>query len=94
MLLNSATGLVIPYFQGTVLFDQALAGNGAFAGRIGLVIVIILAFRTLSLLFGILFGTIIAKLAAKVAFDLKAAVFTSLQRLSLDFLCEGRPAIL
>lgn len=85
MLLNSATGLVIPYFQGTVLFDQALAGNGAFAGRIGLVIVIILAFRTLSLLFGILFGTIIAKLAAKVAFDLKAAVFTSLQRLSLDF---------
>lgn len=85
MLLNSATGLVIPYFQGTVLFDQALAGNGAFAGRIGLVIVIILAFRTLSLLFGILFGTIIAKLAAKVAFDLKAVVFTSLQRLSLDF---------
>lgn len=85
MLLNSVTGLVIPYFQGTVLFDQALAGNGAFAGRIGLVIVIILAFRTLSLLFGILFGTIIAKLAAKVAFDLKTAVFTALQRLSLDF---------
>lgn len=54
---------------------------------------IILAFRTLSLLFGILFGTIIAKLAAKVAFDLKAAVFTSLQRLSLDFYAKAdRPS--
>lgn len=85
MLLNSATGLVIPYFQGTVLFDQALAGTGAFAGQIGLVILIIIAFRTLSLLFGVLFGVMIAKLAAKVAFDLKSAVFTAMQRLSLNF---------
>ena len=33
MLLNSATGLVIPYLQGTVLFDQALGGTGRFAGE-------------------------------------------------------------
>jgi ABC-type multidrug transport system, ATPase and permease components len=85
MLLNSATGLVIPYFQGTVLFDQALAGTGTFAGKIGLVILIIIAFRTLSLLFGVMFGIMIAKLAANVAFDLKSSVFTAMQRLSLDF---------
>lgn len=85
MLLNSLTGLVIPYFQGTVLFDQALANSGAFAGKIGLVVLIIVVFRTLSLLFGILYGVVLAKLAAKVAFDLKATVFSSMQRLSLDF---------
>lgn len=85
MLLNSATGLVIPYLQGTVLFDQALGGKGAFAGQIGLVILLIIAFRTLSLVFGVLFGTIIAKTAANVSFDLKSSVFSAMQRLSLNF---------
>ncbi|WP_274366130.1 ABC transporter ATP-binding protein [Paenibacillus thermotolerans] len=85
MLLNSATGLAIPYFQGTVLFDQALGNKGTFAGKIGVVIGIILGLRTLSLLFGILFSVINAKLAANVAFNLKATVFSSMQRLSLSF---------
>jgi ATP-binding cassette subfamily B protein len=85
MLLNSATGLIIPYLSGTVLFDQALGNTGRFAGRIGLVIALIIAFRTLSLLFGIAFGILNAKLAANVAFDLKASVFSALQRLSLAF---------
>lgn len=71
MLLNSATGLVIPYLQGTVLFDQALGNTGDFAGRIGLVILLIFAFRTISLLFGVLFSMINARLAANVVFDLK-----------------------
>ncbi|MBS4218447.1 ATP-binding cassette domain-containing protein [Bacillus sp. FJAT-49711] len=85
MLLNSATGLVIPYFQGTVLFDQALGGTGPFAGKIALVIIIIIVFRTLSLFFGILFGVINAKMAANIVFDLKSNIFTSMQRLSLSF---------
>lgn len=85
MLLNSASGLVIPYLQGTVLFDQALNNTGAFAGQIGLVIVLILAFRTISLGFGVVFSMLNAKLAANVAFDLKASVFESMQRLSLNF---------
>lgn len=85
MVLNAATGLVIPYLQGTVLFDQALAGTGQFAGKIGLVIFLIILFRTISLLFGIIFGTMNAKMGANVAFDLKAGIFSSLQRLSLQF---------
>lgn len=85
MLLNSLTGLVIPYLMGTVLFDQALGGTGRFAGQIALVIGLIILFRTLSLLFGVLFGVINAKMAAKVAFDLKASVFSAMQRLSLSF---------
>lgn len=85
MLLNSATGLAIPYLQGTVLFDQALGGEGTFAGRIGLVVLLIIAFRTISLVFGVLYGTIIARLAANVSFDLKSTVFSAMQRLSLSF---------
>lgn len=85
MLLNSLASLAIPYFQGTILFDQALGNTGTFAGKIGLVILLIIIFRTLALLFGILYGVINAKLAAKVGFDLKAGVFASLQRLSLNY---------
>lgn len=85
MLLNSATGLVIPYFQGTVLFDQALGGTGEYAGKIGLVILIIIFFRTLSLIFGMLFGVMNARVSADIVFDLKANIFSSMQRLSLGF---------
>ncbi|WMT43248.1 ABC transporter transmembrane domain-containing protein [Paenibacillus sp. D2_2] len=85
MLLNSAAGLVIPYLQGTLLFDQALGGKGAFAGRIGLVIILIIAFRTLALLFGVIYGIINAKMSVNIAFDLKASVFHAMQRLSLSF---------
>lgn len=85
MLLNSATGLVIPYLQGTVLFDQALGNTGDFAGRIGLVILLIFAFRTISLVFGVLFSMLNARLSASVVFDLKASVFAAMQRLSLSF---------
>lgn len=85
MLLNSATGLAIPYLTGTALFDQALKGEGYFAGQIGLVILLVIVFRTLSLLFGILFGNINARMAANIVFDLKAIIFSSMQRLSLNF---------
>ena len=85
MLLNAVCALAIPYLTGTVLFDQALAGKGAFAGQIGLVVGLIILFRTLSLLFGILYGYLNAKMAISVVFDLKSAVFTAMQRLSLSF---------
>lgn len=85
MLLNSATGLVIPYLQGEVLFDQALGNTGPFAGQIALVILLIIGFRTLSLVFGIIFGMLNARLAANVAFGLKSRIFESMQRLSLSF---------
>lgn len=85
MLLNAGTGLIIPYFQGVVLFDQALQNEGTFAGKLGLVILLIIIFRTLSLLFGVIFGVVNAKLAANVAFDLKSSVFSAMQRLSLSF---------
>lgn len=85
MLLNSATALVIPYLQGTVLFDQALGGEGYFAGKIGLVIMLMIVFRLLSTLFGVLYGVINSKLGANVAYDLKATIFSAMQLLSLSF---------
>jgi len=85
MLLNAVTGLVIPYLTGTALFDQALKGEGYFAGQVGLVILLVIVFRTLSLLFGVLFGILNARVAANIAFDLKSVIFTAMQRLSLNF---------
>ena len=85
MLLHAVCSLAIPYLMGTALFDQALAGKDYFAGRIGLVIMLVIVFRTLSLLFGVLFGIMNATMAANVIFDLKSVIFTSMQRLSLSF---------
>ncbi|AZN40293.1 ABC transporter ATP-binding protein [Paenibacillus albus] len=85
MLLNSGTGLVIPYLQGSVLIDQGLGGKGTFAHQIGTIVALIIGFRTLSLVFGVLYGVINAKMSANIAFDLKTSVFSAMQRLSLSF---------
>ncbi|REK77893.1 ATP-binding cassette domain-containing protein [Paenibacillus paeoniae] len=85
MLLNSASGLVIPYLTGTALFDQALKGEGYFADQIGLVILLVIVFRTLSLLSGVLFSTLNVRMVANLVFDLKSVIFTAMQRLSLNF---------
>ena len=61
------------------------AGRVLLLTKSGLIILLIIGFRTLSLLFGVLFGVINAKMSANIAFDLKSSVFSSMQRLSLSF---------
>ncbi|MCU6708142.1 ABC transporter ATP-binding protein/permease [Paenibacillus sp. J5C_2022] len=85
MLLNSAASLAIPYLMGTVLFDQALRGEGRFADQIGLVILLMIICRTIALLCGVGYGVVNAGVASNIIFDLKSAVFSSMQRLSLGF---------
>lgn len=85
MLMNSLLGIVIPYLQGHVLYDWALKDRNSFTYRLLLVLALTLGCQLLSMLSGAGLGVVNARLAANVMKNLKIAVFSAMQRLSLSF---------
>lgn len=85
LVLLTATSIMVPYFSNQFFYDEVLNESGEFFGEILLVIGIIIATRVLSQIFTIINGRISAKIAAKIVYDLKMTVFTSIEKLSLSF---------
>ncbi len=85
LVLLTATGILVPYFSNQFFYDEVLREDGSFFGEILLVIGIIIATRVLSQVFTIINGTISARIAARIVYDLKMTVFTSIEKLSLSF---------
>ncbi len=85
LILLTATSILIPYFSNEFFYDEVLREDGGFFGEILLVIGIIVATRVLSQIFTIINGRISAKIAARIVYDLKMTVFTSIEKLSLSF---------
>ncbi len=85
LILLTATGIMVPYFSNEFFYDEVLREDGSFFGEILLVIGIIIGTRVLSQIFNIINGRISAKIAARIVYDLKMTVFTSIEKLSLSF---------
>ena len=85
LVLLTATSIMVPYFSNEFFYDEVLNEGGGFFGEILLVIGIIVSTRLLSQIFTIINGRISAKIAAKIVYDLKMTVFTSIEKLSLSF---------
>lgn len=85
LVMLTATGILVPYFSNEFFYDEVLSENGSFFGEILLVIAIIVATRLLSQLFNVINGRVSAKIAARIVYDLKMTVFTSIEKLSLSF---------
>ncbi len=85
LILLTATSILVPYVSNEFFFDEVLSEDGRFFGEVLLVIGMIIATRLLSQLFTTLNGLVSARIAAKVVFDLKMTVFTSIEKLSLTF---------
>ena len=85
LVLLTATSILVPYISNEFFFDEVLSEDGAFFGQILLVIGLVIATRLLSQVFSIINGFISAKIAARVVYDLKMTVFTSIEKLSMTF---------
>ena len=94
MVLNSILGLAVPYIQGHVLYDWALKDKNDYYNRILMVVVAILLFRLFSLISGVIFGILNAKVSANIMRNLKTNVFSSMQRLSLSFFKKRQTGLL
>ena len=85
LVLLTATSILVPYISNEFFFDEVLSEDGDFFGQILLVIGLVIATRLLAQVFSIINGFISAKIAAKVVYDLKMTVFTSIEKLSMTF---------
>lgn len=85
LLLLTASGILVPYLSNEFFFDEVLSENGGFFGEVLLVVALVVATRLLSQVFSIVNGYVSAKIAARVVYDLKMTVFTSIEKLSLTF---------
>lgn len=85
LVMLSAAGILVPYFSNEFFYDEVLNKEGGFYGELLLVIALIIGTRIISQIFTIINGRISAKIAAKIVYDLKMTVFTSIEKLSLSF---------
>lgn len=85
LILTSALGIISPYISSGFYYDQVLDVAGEFYGQIMLVLMIIISTRLLSLVITMFHNIVTSVIAAKVVYDLKKVIFSSIERLSLSF---------
>ena len=85
LILLTATGILVPYLSNEFFYDQVISEEGRFYKEILLAIGLIIGTRLLSNLFSTVNGVLSARIAAKIVYDLKMTVFTSIEKLSLSF---------
>lgn len=85
LILTSALGIISPYISSGFYYDEVLDVAGEFYGQLLLVLIIIISTRILSMLINIVHSIVTSMIAAKVVYDLKKVIFSSIERLSLSF---------
>lgn len=95
-LATAALGLVWPYLNGTVLYDQILGGNNALLNKLGLpendfvaglgyIVIAMILTKLISQIISIIQGMIAATIVPKVVSEMKSVIFEAMGKLSISF---------
>jgi ATP-binding cassette subfamily B protein len=90
MLFSSILGLIRPYIEGQILFDQVFVKGSKYYGKLWMAISLIVLSQIGFLLVNIIHGRITAKISAEVVCDVKTEVFGAMQRLPMSFFVDNR----
>ena len=85
LVLLTVMSIIAPYLSSGFFYDEVIYGTGEFAGQILLVLGLILGTRLLKMLANVVNNLVTSTIAAKIVFDLKKTIFSSIERLSLSF---------
>ena len=85
LICTSLFGVLTGYISGIGLYDRVLDENGDLAGRIGLLLILIITIDIITRLVSVVYGIIMAKISAMLVYDLKSTIFESFQKLSMSF---------
>lgn len=85
LVLTSALSVLAPYVSNGFYYDEVLNTAGQFYGEIILVLIIIISTRIFSTIVNMFHNIVTSIIAAKVVYDLKKVIFSSIERLSLSF---------
>lgn len=94
MILSAAFGVIRPYLEGNVFFDQVLLGKGRFQGKVGLIVMAIVLSQGMMILLNILLNRVNAGVTANIIYDIKTKMFTSLETLSMNYFSKKKTGAL
>ena len=81
----TAMSILAPYFSSGFFYDEVIYGTGEFAGQILTVLFLVIGTRLCKVLASMVNNYVTSYIAAKMVFDLKKTIFSSIERLSLSF---------
>lgn len=85
LVLSSLLGVLSPYIGSTFYYDEVLSKTGKYYGELILVLSMIVGIRIVSIFISIFHTIVTSTIAAKLSYDLKKTIFTSIERLSISF---------
>ncbi len=85
MIVAALFKLAPPFLGGRILFDETLVPGGRFYGRVGLIVLLMVASQAASIGASIVYGRLNTMVAVGVVFSLKRKIFEAMQRLSMSF---------
>ncbi|WP_294482984.1 ABC transporter ATP-binding protein [uncultured Ruminococcus sp.] len=85
ILLSNVMAVLTPVFGTKMLYDDILKEDGKHYGQLGLMVGIVLSIDILSLIMRVVSGVITSRTVPKVAHRLRIRIFSSMEKLSLDF---------
>ncbi len=85
ILLSNALAVISPWFGSKLLYDDVLTEGGKYYGQVLFVIMLMFLTDVLGKLTGIISGVVTAKVVPKVTHQLRSKIFSSMQKLSLQF---------
>ena len=85
LVMTTSLSALLPYIKGSVLYDEVLEEGGELYGKILYVVLLIVATKFLSVIASTVNGVVTSRISAKVVYDIKKTVFSSISRLSYGF---------
>ena len=85
IVLSNVFAIIAPVFGAQMLYDDVLAKDGKFYGRVLLVVMLIVAVNIASMIMKVVSGIITSRIVPIVTHRLRVKIFSSMQSLSLDF---------
>ncbi len=85
ILMSNIFAVISPWFGSKLLYDDVLTEGGKYYGQVLMVIMIMLATDILGKITGLISGIITAKVVPTVTHNLRTKIYSSMQKLSLQF---------
>ena len=85
IILSNVFAVLTPIFGAQMFYDQVLTEGGKYYGELLMIVLLLLAVNLASLLMKVVSGIITSKVVPVVTHRLRVKIFSSMQRLSLDF---------
>ena len=93
ILVSSVLTLIVPLFSSQMFYDQVLTKPsvingtvyGKYYGKLAMVVLMIFGIKLVASFFSSLYGIIVSKISCEVLNNLRVKIFSSMQRLSMNF---------